>query len=1165
MTAESSGSESGADFKFVRMSFDGCSCQEVEIMNNPDVPHGTIPLFASIISATADSKGVTWMTKRASQNFLSCEHVNSIDGAGEVLTSQELPLPPVQPQKEFTDIVAFGHDLQPVPPEKCLIPRNYSVSPTLLAMTYNSINLGFKPDFVPSRIEDPSCVHTKMPTVVFSIFFKEVDSLAQIDTCGPTSEHAMVKCNVSYDVDLIGKNKTILNLKAVTTYVFQIGVTNYFSYQYPSLSPPVYFRTSIGPPSGVESFHVYRVNPYEIMLTFMNPRQLNGPSNDLQFYIGWRSSDNYPKDLKHVIFQPEYSRGKKTYSVTLKDLQPATLYKVAISVYHALHEDLISPPKTKTIKTFDLPKKLLLENVNESTIEMSWTFSRQHDFESAIVSIYDIDGEKNELVESTTEENLLMRRGEKVKFTFSELKFYNMYKVMLTVIYKTEMLVTQTKSNATANSYQDDTLILRTLPGNPEAPNKPELHRNRRILRVLLESRRLNCPKNSSLIFEVQACKVSTETEPLRESCSQIYKGNRSTIDLQIGKDITIGIFLRARVRTDFGVSHFSPSVNSSFAYLLPDDSAPDIKSSELKVFGLAMTSQTALLMCAFSGFVILIFVFISCRNWCVISSFKNKRISEVTSPNTIQLNTLNRARLSLLQEAPFKAENDILYYVGTNYTGSKKFDSLQGLKMIKANYIQIDNLIGSGAFGEVYSALSRLREGSIANTRIAVKFLNNNAGPEQKQDFIQEAILMRNFEHPNIVEVYGICMDSEPIGIIMELMQNDLLTFLRQSRNEDEDEFDEHSNCSSREPLSLKDQIMFAIDIANGCNYLSEHHMLHRDLAARNCLVSKIADPALKEARANCDYIVKVGDFGLARDVYKQEYYRKTGNALMPVRWMSPESLIDGIFTSQSDVWSYGVVFWEIMTFGNQPYPGKDNVDVLHFVKSGGRLEPPESCIPELGQMMENCWNKKPSKRPTFFDILNFLDSFLRLLYFNQQNDGTNEEQTENDPGFYSPIYVTPSGMNVNSSQLNETQESLLPTIRTESPEIMNDGSIPKWDYPCSTGSNKTDTNTIYANSLGNYSTLAKRDGLTDDISSLLSIAMSNSAISQNESCNDDDFSRSYMRVCNQLRVDDTASPFPEQFSDSVAGAFSCNSVYLSDAEFGFQDDHLGYCTARK
>lgn len=187
----------------------------------------------------------------------------------------------------------------------------------------------------------------------------------------------------------------------------------------------------------------------------------------------------------------------------------------------------------------------------------------------------------------------------------------------------------------------------------------------------------------------------------------------------------------------------------------------------------------------------------------------------------------------------------------------------------------------------------------------------------------------MSHFKHEHILQLLGVCLDTH--FIIMELMQGgDLLTYLRSNRKP----------TSQTDGLSILDLLSMCVDVARGCKYLEEMHFVHRDLACRNCLVS---------SRDRESRVVKIGDFGLARDIYKNDYYRKEGEGLLPVRWMAPESLVDGVFTCQSDVWAFGVLMWEILTLGQQPYPARNNLEVLHYVKGGGRLEQPSYCPEEL------------------------------------------------------------------------------------------------------------------------------------------------------------------------------------------------------------------------
>jgi len=231
---------------------------------------------------------------------------------------------------------------------------------------------------------------------------------------------------------------------------------------------------------------------------------------------------------------------------------------------------------------------------------------------------------------------------------------------------------------------------------------------------------------------------------------------------------------------------------------------------------------------------------------------------------------------------------------------------------------------------------------------------LRKGATNKQKLQFIEEAKVMAQFHHPHILELLGICDDRDPC-LILELMSGgDLLSHLRSNRASD------RNNMVSSN-FALKDLIGMCLDVANGCVYLESLHFVHRDLAARNCLIRIINDngeelsqETIERESNNGDNgrikrVVKIGDFGLTRDIYRNDYYRKVGEGLLPVRWMSPESLVDGLFTTQSDVWAFGILLWEIMTLGHQPYPARNNLEVLNYVRNGGKLNQPPHCPERL------------------------------------------------------------------------------------------------------------------------------------------------------------------------------------------------------------------------
>lgn len=216
----------------------------------------------------------------------------------------------------------------------------------------------------------------------------------------------------------------------------------------------------------------------------------------------------------------------------------------------------------------------------------------------------------------------------------------------------------------------------------------------------------------------------------------------------------------------------------------------------------------------------------------------------------------------------------------------------------------------------------------------------------------------MKAFDTHHVVRLLGVVSQGQPTLVIMELMANgDLKTYLRSHRPDIESY---HPNAD-QQPPTLKRIMQMAIEIADGMAYLAAKKFVHRDLAARNCMVAE-------------DLTVKIGDFGMTRDIYETDYYRKGTKGLLPVRWMAPESLKDGVFTSSSDVWSYGVVLWEMATLASQPYQGLSNDQVLRYVIDGGIMEMPENCPDKLYKLMRSCWRRKSVDRPTFLELCSIL-----------------------------------------------------------------------------------------------------------------------------------------------------------------------------------------------
>ncbi|XP_058484720.1 insulin-like growth factor 1b receptor [Solea solea] len=276
---------------------------------------------------------------------------------------------------------------------------------------------------------------------------------------------------------------------------------------------------------------------------------------------------------------------------------------------------------------------------------------------------------------------------------------------------------------------------------------------------------------------------------------------------------------------------------------------------------------------------------------------------------------------------------------------------------------------LGQGSFGMVYEGLAKGVVKDEPETRVAIKTVNESASMRERIEFLNEASVMKEFNCHHVVRLLGVVSQGQPTLVIMELMtRGDLKSYLRSLRPKEQ-------QWSSLSLPPLKKMLQMAGQIADGMAYLNANKFVHRDLAARNCMVAE-------------DFAVKIGDFGMTRDIYETDYYRKGGKGLLPVRWMSPESLKDGVFTTNSDVWSFGVVLWEIATLSEQPYQGLSNEQVLRFVMEGGLLDKPQNCPDMLFELMRMCWQYNPKMRPSFVEIISSLKdelepSFKEVSFF--------------------------------------------------------------------------------------------------------------------------------------------------------------------------------------
>ncbi|XP_044855181.1 ephrin type-B receptor 5 isoform X1 [Mauremys mutica] len=312
--------------------------------------------------------------------------------------------------------------------------------------------------------------------------------------------------------------------------------------------------------------------------------------------------------------------------------------------------------------------------------------------------------------------------------------------------------------------------------------------------------------------------------------------------------------------------------------------------------------------------------------------------------------------------------------------------------KEIDVSFVKIEEVIGSGEFGEV--CFGRLKPPGKREYTVAIKTLKSGYTDEQRREFLSEASIMGQFEHPNVIRLEGVVTKSRPVMIVTEFMENGSLdSFLRISRPVSwrcDGDNDETLNGSlwgqcvenllslARSPsgrwqregqFSMLQLVGMQRGIAAGMRYLSDMNYVHRDLAARNILV-------------NSNLVCKVSDFGLSRfledDASNPTYTGALGGKI-PIRWTAPEAIQYRKFTSSSDVWSYGIVMWEVMSYGERPYWDMSNQDVINAIDQDYRLPPPPDCPTVLHLLMLDCWQKERVQRPKFEQIVSALDKMIR------------------------------------------------------------------------------------------------------------------------------------------------------------------------------------------
>uniref|UniRef100_A0A1A9WAH8 Tyrosine-protein kinase receptor n=1 Tax=Glossina brevipalpis TaxID=37001 RepID=A0A1A9WAH8_9MUSC len=882
---------------------------------------------------------------------------------------------------ELTDvklIKAFNY--QEYPKKECLLPQNFTLNNKKKLLKTIKKFVKYKADtfltFVfPKQSEMKYCT-LPIPDVKYSLTV--FDHKRKVVGSAVTSNGSV----------------NITDLLPFANYTVSIAVTSYYQKKMnlTSVTYPLFpIGTMEGTPWRPRNLSALAVNPKEIRITWSEPEKLN--ARRVFYELHWQLKNSSLK-ISRIV------NGSACF-LFLNNMEPSHEYTIWLDAYSSLNKR--NSTKQITVHTYDLPKNLILIDKQANNLTFRWErnleninsvhlIGRPLLLTSDIVNFGRFDIDITYLKEDIKVTDLIP----KTKYEF-HLKLF--YKGSRERFYLWP-------------EQRHHRFIYETLASAPSSPGQPKIeHITGEIFKVYWEPARNNgAPIVEYSLEALQALYAYNSNKRIRRSIVnnsvkdddnlQMNPSSKTlkvetlfveelppledtwfaycnTLELScIVREVYTKHLLMFRVRARNEIYGWGPYSKESVKIIEPFVSPQKRQSLILAIVAPAVIVSSCVL-------ILMILRKLQKRRVKTKKLLKNSRPSIWSNLSSFQQQTSSHRR-SLTSSS-------------TWCSGGPLSDAdIALLPHIQWSQITLLNFLGSGAFGEVYEGLVK-HENREEAEKVAIKSLRK--GASEFAELLQEAQLMSNFRHENIVRLIGVCCDAESISIIMEHMEGgDLLTYLRDSRS---------SSPKPSVSFQLWDLIKMCIDVATGMSYLEDMHFVHRDLACRNCLLT---------SREESKRIVKIGDFGLARDLYKSDYYRKEGEGLLPVRWMAPESLVDGIFTIQTDIWAFGILCWEILTLGRQPYAGRNNFEVLNFVKDGGRLDQPPNCPDKLFTLMMQCWSKDPDARPTFRHCLNTLlgiKTYVRRLSLIKIKARIDGELYANTNGSCNSSLATSSSLN--------------------------------------------------------------------------------------------------------------------------------------------------------
>ncbi|CAL1682570.1 unnamed protein product [Lasius platythorax] len=759
---------------------------------------------------------------------------------------------------------------------------------------------------LPEPIPNAGCEKYNLATTIYSI---SVNYLTCLD-----NDHNKLE---EFNVQTHKQRYEFQDLTPFTEYTLKLALSNFYV---DKLSMDLQFGADVklttkGKLNSPENVTVQVLTPTLAAVYWMPPKKLNCAAVKYQVHCMQLSNSTQEKIPErscstNFIDKPKRTLDGKFFTI-IQSLLPKQKYQMHVSVlYSTVDINLFSDSLPKIVYMSVEPNNLILSGVSTNCMNISWIRSANLTIYTGLHYIleYKYDAMREWQIANNTEEN-----NEKVTYYIENLlprTPYNFRLILRYPEYKQDFIWSPDGEEFTFETLGNETKI-------PSAPGIPTVTRLSNFTYQLNWEPAQANDSQYLILYRLEGLVIEnnyTEANQIdkNEHWNLYYNGTDNYFI--IAEDMDQKYQFRVQAENAYGVGVWS-------------------KSST--IIDLTESNEISSMQYYLPLILILVVIIVIYNVYYFYRSYRQRKKNRKIM---IEINSIN------VNDTPSENVQTNAVYDPMSQYNLEKF----ALTIIEKKQITLGNLLGSGAFGKVHQGILKNFEGS-DTMPVAIKMLPENATSREKMEFLEEANRMSDFRHKHVLKLLGICVDTELPWLILELMEaGDLLQYLRESRT---------LQPSDRHALRLQDLLAMCEDVARGCRYLEEQNFVHRDLACRNCLIS---------GKNRKNRIVKIGDFGLARNMYKDDYYRMKGETSLPVRWMAPESLVDGIFTSQSDVWAFGVLMWEITSLGQKPYSAINNWEVREYVCAGNKLLKPLNCPHSLYQLMLSCWNAV-KERPKF------------------------------------------------------------------------------------------------------------------------------------------------------------------------------------------------------